>query len=104
MTVAAPTVRSIDEEDAAIGMCPRCSRRWRWSANDVLAWNSRWFDHLVFSCASCGHIAEFTFDVTSFFVPRSSVYATLTLPPVSAYVRRRLRFPIGDAYPAQRVA
>lgn len=67
-------VRSVEDEDAAMGCC-ECGAAWQLRRNAVEPAAGRWLDFLGVACPSCGSGADFAFDVTAFFEARPGVWA-----------------------------
>lgn len=80
-------VRSVDDEDRAIGHC-ECGGERRLSGESVDPVSGRWLDSLTVRCGACEISRTFTFDMTDFFEPRPAVWSRRsrdlpTLLPVS---------------------
>jgi len=71
-----PPVRTIEEEDQAMGSCG-CSGRWRFAGEEVVPKDGRWLDQLRVRCEACSSRRTFTFDTTAFFVPPTTAWVRL---------------------------
>jgi hypothetical protein len=72
--MSAVRVDSIEEEEAAIGVCHCGSARRATVSEEMLPIRSRWYDSLVLRCQHCGSFVARVFDVTSFYEPRPGIW------------------------------